>query len=116
MFGIIALAGVVINDSLILIDLANKKRIKDKMTRFIAVVTAARQRFRPILLTTMTTFVGLAPMMLETSIQAQILIPMAISLGFGIVFATFLTLILLPAIYMINEDIKMLLGRIFSRG
>lgn len=105
MFGIIALAGVVINDSLILIDLANKKR-KECANNFEAVTQAARQRFRPILLTTLTTFVGLAPMMFETSRQALFLVPMAISLGFGIIFATFLTLILIPSLYMINEDIK----------
>ena len=106
MFGIIALAGVVINDSLILIDLANKNRAAGEKDSFVAVVAAARQRFRPIILTTLTTFVGLAPMMLETSRQARFLIPMAISLGFGIIFATFLTLLLIPSLYMINEDLK----------
>ncbi len=110
MFGIIALAGVVINDSLILIDLANKKR-HEGLETFAAVVTAATQRFRPIILTTLTTFVGLAPMMFETSRQARFLIPMAISLGYGIVFATFLTLILIPSLYMINEDIKKVFGK-----
>ncbi len=109
MFGIIALAGVVINGSLILIDLANTKR-KEGLQPFDAVVTAAQQRFRPIILTTLTTFVGLAPMMFETSRQARFLIPMAISLGYGIVFSTFLTLILIPSLYMINEDIKRVLG------
>ncbi len=105
MFGIIALSGVVINDSLILIDLANRKR-HEGMVLFDAVVYAATQRFRPILLTTLTTFVGLAPMMFETSRQALFLIPMAISLGYGIVFATFLTLILIPSLYMIVDDVK----------
>ncbi len=105
MFGIIALSGVVINDSLILIDLANRKR-HDGMALFDAVVHAATQRFRPILLTTLTTFVGLAPMMFETSRQALFLIPMAISLGYGIIFATFLTLVLIPSLYMIIDDIK----------
>ncbi len=111
MLGIIALAGVVINDSLILIDLANQKR-KDEPNSFEAVVKAARQRFRPIILTTLTTFVGLAPMMFETSRQARFLIPMAISLGYGIVFATFLTLVLIPSLYMINEDLKRLMVRV----
>jgi len=111
MFGIIALAGVVINDSLILIDLINKKR-RETDVLFEAVVSAAQQRFRPIILTTLTTFVGLAPMMFETSRQALFLVPMAISLGYGIVFATFLTLILIPSLYMINEDIKWLFGLI----
>ncbi len=109
MFGIIALAGVVINDSLILIDMSNKKR-KEGLDNFNAIVTAASLRFRPIILTTLTTFLGLAPMMFETSLQARFLIPMAVSLGYGIVFATFLTLILIPSLYMINEDIK----RVFS--
>lgn len=113
MFGIIALAGVVINDSLILIDLTNKKR-KQGLELFEAVVTAAQQRFRPIILTTLTTFVGLAPMMFETSRQARFLIPMAVSLGYGIVFATFLTLVLIPSLYMINEDIKRVLKAIWG--
>lgn len=112
MFGIIALAGVVINDSLILIDLANKKR-KEGIVLFDAVITAATQRFRPITLTTLTTFVGLAPMMFETSRQARFLVPMAISLGYGIVFATLLTLILIPALYMINEDLRLLARHTF---
>ncbi|MBI1300787.1 MAG: MMPL family transporter [Alphaproteobacteria bacterium] len=111
MFGIIALAGVVINDSLILIDLANRK-FKEGIDKFTAVTDAAVQRFRPIMLTTLTTFVGLAPMMFETSRQAKFLIPMAISLGYGILFATFLTLFLIPSLYMINEDIKKLSKRI----
>jgi len=115
MFGIIALAGVVINDSLILIDLTNKKRKNDGLNSFDAVVLAARQRFRPIVLTTLTTFVGLAPMMFETSRQARFLIPMAISLGYGIVFATFLTLILIPSLYMINEDLKRLVKNVNRR-
>lgn len=105
MFGIIALSGVVINDSLILIDLANRKRAEG-VDAFHSVLTAATQRFRPIILTSLTTFVGIAPMMLETSRQAQFLIPMAISLGFGILFSTFLTLVLIPALYMIVEDVK----------
>ena len=115
MFGIIALAGVVINDSLILIDLTNQKRKNEGLNGYDAVVLAARQRFRPIVLTTLTTFVGLAPMMFETSRQARFLIPMAISLGYGIVFATFLTLILIPSLYMINEDLKRLIKNVNRR-
>ncbi len=112
MFGIIALAGVVINDSLILIDLANRNRKEGTYdTTFDAVVSAAQQRFRPIILTTLTTFVGLAPMMFETSRQAMFLIPMAISLGYGIVFATFLTLLLIPSLYMIIEDLKLIIAK-----
>ncbi|MHC5172619.1 MAG: efflux RND transporter permease subunit, partial [Planctomycetota bacterium] len=99
-FGIVALTGIVVNDSLIMIDLINRERsegialkqvIRDSVTR----------RFRPILLTTLTTFCGLVPMMLEKSLQARFLIPMAVSLAFGVLFATIITLILVPALYMI---------------
>lgn len=69
-------------------------------------VSAGIQRFRPILLTTLTTFGGLAPMILETSRQAKFLIPMAISLGFGILFATFIALLLIPCLYMVNDDFR----------
>ena len=107
LFGIVALSGVVINDSLILIDFANRKQRAGQAV-LDAVQDAGIQRFRPILLTTLTTFGGLAPMILETSRQARFLIPMAISLGFGILFATFITLIMVPSLYMILEDIKSL--------
>jgi len=107
LFGIVALSGVVVNDSLILIDFANRKRRSGQAT-IDAVREAGIQRFRPILLTTLTTFGGLAPMILETSRQARFLIPMAISLGFGILFATFITLVMVPSLYMILEDIKAL--------
>jgi multidrug efflux pump subunit AcrB len=110
MFGIVALSGVVINDSLVLIDFANRKRNSGDRG-FMAIQEAGINRFRPILLTTMTTFGGLAPMMFETSRQARFLIPMALSLGFGIVFATLITLILVPSLYMIVEDLKKLPGR-----
>lgn len=114
MFGIIALAGVVINDSLILIDLANQKA-KEFPDKFSAVVYSAKQRFRPIMLTTLTTFMGLAPMMFETARSTKFLIPMAVSLGYGIIFATFLTLFLIPSLYMILEDIKHMFSRIGRR-
>jgi multidrug efflux pump subunit AcrB len=107
LFGIVALSGVVINDSLILIDLANRKQ-RAGQAIIDAIQAAGIQRFRPILLTTLTTFGGLAPMILETSRQARFLIPMAISLGFGILFATFITLVMVPSLYMILEDIKAL--------
>ncbi len=103
-FGIVALSGVVVNDSLVLIDLANRKR-KDEQAPYAAVINAAVSRFRPIILTTLTTFFGLLPMIFETSRQARFLIPMAISLGFGILFATGITLILIPSLYIILEDI-----------
>ena len=106
-FGLVALSGVVVNDSLVLIDFANRKQ-RAGNTASTAVQEAAAQRFRPILLTTLTTFGGLAPMIFETSRQARFLIPMAISLGYGILFATLITLVLVPALYMIVEDIKTL--------
>ncbi len=108
-FGIVALSGVVVNDSLVLIDLANRKRLHDGHTAYAAIINAAVARFRPILLTTLTTFFGLLPMIFETSRQARFLIPMAISLGFGILFATAITLVLVPAFYLIQEDVKNLI-------
>lgn len=108
-FGIVALSGVVINDSLLLIDYANSHR-RAGQTSFDALIIAGQRRFRPILLTSLTTFFGLAPMLLETSTQAQFLIPMAISLAFGIIFATGITLLLIPSLYLILEDIRKLLG------
>ena len=109
MFGLVALTGVVVNDSLLLVDYVNRKRaggmdLKD------ALVQGGMRRFRPILLTSLTTFFGLTPMILERSLQAKFLIPMAISLGFGILFATGITLILIPCIYHIYEDLARLLG------
>ncbi|MBW1892366.1 MAG: efflux RND transporter permease subunit [Deltaproteobacteria bacterium] len=107
MFGVLALTGVVINDSLVLIDKANRKR-QDNETPYTAILEAGLLRFRPIMLTTVTTFGGLSPMIFETSRQARFLIPMAISLGFGVLFATFITLALVPSIYLIIEDLKQL--------
>jgi multidrug efflux pump subunit AcrB len=105
LFGIVALAGVVVNASLVLIDCANGKRLQGQPA-LTAIHQASIQRFRPILLTTITTFGGLAPMIWETSRQARFLIPMALSLGFGILFATFITLAIVPSLYMILEDLK----------
>ena len=104
MFGIIALTGVVVNDSLVLIDATNEYR-NQGMSPMEAVIQGAKRRLRPILLTSFTTFLGLAPMILEKSTQAKFLIPMAISLGFGVLFATFIILLVVPALYMILEDI-----------
>ena len=103
MFGLIALAGVVVNDSLILIDFTNKAR-QSGLSAHDAVILSGTERFRPIILTSLTTAVGLMPIMLETSMQAQMLIPMAISLAFGIVFATVITLFLIPSLYLLQED------------
>jgi multidrug efflux pump subunit AcrB len=108
LMGIIALSGVVVNDSLIMIDYANRNR--GDSTAFDAIHEAGLRRFRPILLTTLTTFGGLTPIILETSNQANHLIPMAISLGFGIVFATALILLLVPCLYLILEDFTTLFG------
>ena len=109
MFGVVALSGVVINDSLVLIDYANRRRNAGDNAHD-AVYASGIQRFRPILLTTLTTFGGLMPMIFETSRQARFLIPMAISLGFGIVFATLITLALVPSFYMIVDDLQGLLA------
>ncbi|MDC6387138.1 efflux RND transporter permease subunit [Maribacter sp. PR1] len=107
LMGVIALSGVVVNDSLIMIDYANKRRIAGDSI-YESIHEAGLRRFRPIILTTMTTFGGLAPIILETSSQAFYLIPMAISLGFGIVFATTIILVIVPCLYLILEDIKLL--------
>ena len=104
-FGLIALAGVVVNDSLILVEFVNRGRA-DKLSIDDSLMGAGRQRFRAILLTTMTTFVGLLPMLFETSTQAQFVIPMALSLSFGIVFATSITLILIPCLYRVIYDLR----------
>jgi multidrug efflux pump subunit AcrB len=110
MLGMVALAGIVINDSLILLNYANGLRDRDGTLSASEIIrTAGIQRFRPIVLTTVTTFGGLTPMIFETSRQAKMLIPMAISLGFGIVFATFITLILVPSIYLVLNDVRKLL-------
>lgn len=106
MLGIVALSGVVVNDSLVLINRANRLKRAGLGTVQQIIQAAAIQRFRPILLTTLTTFGGLTPMILETSRQARFLVPVAISLGFGVLFATFITLVLVPALYLIVEDIK----------
>ncbi|UCD58250.1 MAG: efflux RND transporter permease subunit, partial [Candidatus Hydrogenedentota bacterium] len=111
LFGIVALSGVVVNDSLIMIDLINRER-KSGIPISQVIRDCATRRFRPIMLTTLTTFLGLAPMMLERSLQARFLIPMAVSLAFGVMFATLITLFLVPSLYMILEDIK---TRIFGQ-
>jgi multidrug efflux pump subunit AcrB len=103
-FGIIALAGVVVNDSLILVDFVNRER-RLGVPLVQAVTDAASKRFRAILLTSLTTFFGLVPIVLETSLQAQIVIPMAASLAFGILFATVITLFLIPSLYLILDDL-----------
>lgn len=105
MFGIVALTGIVVNDSLVLVDFINR-RYRDGMPLETAVREAGAARFRPILLTSLTTFAGLSPLLFEQSVQAQFLIPMAVSLGFGVLFATFIILIGVPVGYVILEDLK----------
>ncbi|PKA97261.1 multidrug efflux pump subunit AcrB [Flavobacteriaceae bacterium MAR_2009_75] len=107
LMGVIALSGVVVNDSLIMIDYANKRR-KEGNAIYKSIHEAGLRRFRPIMLTTMTTFGGLAPIILESSSQAFHLIPMAISLGFGIVFATAIILVIVPCLYLALEDLRLL--------
>ncbi len=103
--GIIALSGVVVNDSLIMVDFVNRARREGHSLRQ-AAISAGTQRFRAIILTSLTTFMGLMPIVFERSLQAQIVIPMAISLAFGILFATIITLLLVPSLYVILDDIK----------
>ena len=104
LFGLVALAGVVVNDSIIMVDFINKAR-EEGMELIEAVVNSGTQRFRAITLTSLTTAIGLMPIMLETSTQAQFVIPMAISIAFGIVFATVITLFLIPCLYVIQDDL-----------
>jgi multidrug efflux pump subunit AcrB len=103
--GMIALSGVVVNSSLILIVAINEYRASG-LSLMDGLLAGGTRRFRPILLTSLTTFLGLAPMIAETSVQARFLIPMAISLGFGVLFATFITLFIVPAGYAVVEDVK----------
>ncbi|QOL26324.1 efflux RND transporter permease subunit [Thalassotalea sp. LPB0316] len=105
LLGMLALIGVVVNDSLVLVDFINKKK-QQGYNIANAVLTAGASRFRPVMLTSLTTFIGLMPLLFEKSTQAQFLIPMAISLGFGILFATFITLILVPVNYLVVERLK----------
>ncbi|MCP4681503.1 MAG: efflux RND transporter permease subunit, partial [Desulfobacterales bacterium] len=111
MFGMVGAAGVVVNDSLVLIHAANNIREKG-VASFEAVSRAAALRFRAILLTSLTTFAGLTPMLLERSLQAKFLIPMAVSLAFGVLFATVITLLLIPCGYVIQDEIRNLFTRI----
>jgi len=104
-FGIVALSGIVVNDSLILIDFINTK-VRAGMQVFDAVLEAGNNRFRPVLLTSVTTVAGLFPLLLETSFQAQFLIPMAVSISFGLMAATVLTLVFVPALYVVLTDVK----------
>ena len=110
MFGIIAVAGIVVNDSLVMVDFVNKARAEGVAIKE-AVMQAGARRFRAILLTSVTTFIGVMPIIMETSLQAKIVIPMAVSLAFGVLFATVITLILIPCQYVALEDTKRIIRK-----
>ena len=114
MFGLVALSGVVVNDSLIMVDFINRKRGWHADIG-VALREAGVSRFRPILLTSLTTFFGLVPLMANKSFDAAFMVPMAVSLAFGVLFATLITLILVPTMYMILEDFKRTMRRAFGR-
>ena len=103
--GMMGLTGIVVNDSLVLVDYINKKR-SEGMPLMDAILTAGETRFRPVILTSITTFAGLLPLMFNQSVQAQALIPMAVSLGFGIMFATLITLVMVPVMYLTGRQLK----------
>ncbi len=114
-FGIVALTGVVVNDSLVLVDFINRAYRDEGLPLAKAIRVAGGSRFRPILLTSLTTFAGLTPLLLEKSMQAQFLIPMAVSLAFGVLFGTFIILLLVPCLYAIQEDIKSAFRRLIGK-
>ncbi len=114
MMGLVALSGVVINDSLVLVDFINRRRAEGNRLED-AIREAGVARFRPIILTSLTTFGGLTPLLFETSLQAQFLIPMATSLGFGVIFGTVVILLLVPVTYAILEDLRDVGARMFGR-
>ncbi len=109
MIGVVALFGIVVNDSLILVDFINLSR-REGRRLLDSVVSAAKKRVRPIVLTSLTTVAGLAPLMTETSFQARFIIPMAVSLSFGLVFATVLTLVAIPCMYLMLDDVRQVLA------
>jgi multidrug efflux pump subunit AcrB len=113
-FGLVALSGVVVNDSLIMVDFVNRARAQGLAIKS-AALQAGTQRFRAIMLTSATTFFGLLPIVLERSLQAQIVIPMAISLAFGILFATIITLILIPSLYLMLDDLLRFFEKLRSK-
>jgi len=113
--GLVALSGVVVNDSLVLVDYINRRRAKGAALQD-AIRDAGAARFRAILLTSLTTFAGLTPLLVEQSVQAKFLIPMAISLAFGVIFATLITLVMVPVSYLVLEDLLRAAGRLLERG
>ncbi len=117
MIGLVALAGIAVNDALVLVDFVNKER-RAGASAVEAVIQGGKRRLRPIILTSLTTILGLGPLMAETSFQARFLIPMAISISFGLAFATVLTLVVVPSVYMIIEDVRVVARRVWygSKG
>ncbi|RME04932.1 MAG: efflux RND transporter permease subunit [Planctomycetota bacterium] len=113
LIGLVALTGIVVNDSLVLVDFINRK-VREGVRPLEAVIESCKQRLRPILLTSITTILGLAPLMLEQSMQARFLIPMAISITFGLLFATMLTLLVIPCLYLIVVDIQGIFKALFE--
>lgn len=114
LMGMLALIGVVVNDALVLVDYINQQRARGMSLQH-AVLNAGTARFRPVMLTSLTTFIGLVPLLFEKSTQAQFLIPMAISLGFGILFATFITLIMIPVNYILLENARRFVNQLYCR-
>ena len=108
-FGMLALAGIAVNDTLVMVDYVNRRRAAGANLRD-AALEAGAKRFRPIMLTSVTTFVGLLPLIMDRSLQAQFLIPMAVSLAFGVLFATVITLFLIPCSLLLADD----LGRVLA--
>ena len=113
--GLMALLGVVVNDSLVLVDFINQRR-RSKVGLLKSILLAGTVRFRPVMLTSATTFIGLMPLLFEKSTQAQFLIPMAVSLGFGILFATLITLIMVPINYLLLARAKLWMDEKRGRG
>ena len=113
-FGVVGLAGIIVNGSLVLIDFANEERARGKPSRE-AMIDAAKSRFRPILLTAITTFLGISPLIVERSIQAQFLIPLAISIGVGVLLGTALLMLVTPALAMWVDDLKARFGAVLRR-
>ena len=114
LLGMMALSGVIVNDSLVMVDFINRQ-IKRGMSVLEAVRLAGVRRFRPILLTSLTTFFGLLPLMFDPSSQSAFLIPMAVSLGWGIAFGTGITLLLVPTITLIFEDIRIAYCKLYDK-
>ena len=109
-WGVLALLGILVNDSLVMVDWINRK-LDEGTDKFEAIVESGAARFRPIILTSVTTFAGVFPIMFDSTPQGQFLVPMATSLGFGVLFGTVITLLMVPCNYMILQDIRRLLNK-----